>query len=147
MIDSGDFSFSFSGIKTAVRYRVQQFDELTPDLKKAIAREFEEAVVDVLVSKSRTACKQYHTDTLLVVGGVSANPWLRTQLTETHGNEHTFLAPTALTGDNALMIALAGYYRSQYAPALLLHDTSEVTAIGNLALSETVRITKDYRQS
>jgi len=143
MIDSGDLSFSFSGIKTAVRYRVQETDELTDNMKKALAREFEEAVVDVLLSKARTALKRYAAPTLLVTGGVSANAYLRERLFDEITSADVSVAPLSLTGDNALMIALAAARRSSYAPSLVMDDPNDVSAIGNLALADTMRISKE----
>jgi N6-L-threonylcarbamoyladenine synthase len=137
MIDSGDLQFSFSGIKTAIRYRVQENAPLTQEMRMAIARDFEEACVEVLTQKSLTACKQYGSHALLVTGGVSANPWLRSYLSKKAADIPTTLfAPLALTGDNALMMALAGYQRSRYAPNLVLSDPQEIRAIGNCSIEQ-----------
>ena len=143
MIDSGDLSFSFSGIKTAVRYRVHSHGSLTDQFRKTIAREFEEAVVDVLIVKSRQACIEHGTSSLLITGGVSANPWLRKQANRLEPDISPHFAPIALTGDNALMIGLAGYYRNHYAPALVLTDPTPITAIGNLSLGEQIYTKED----
>ena len=64
------YDFSFSGLKTAVaRYLAQ-----TPNYKKAdVAASFQEAVVDVLINKSLTACKESGIDKLIIAGGVAAN--------------------------------------------------------------------------
>lgn len=140
MIDSDDYQFSFSGIKTAVRYRVDEGTPLSQTDKQALAREFEEAVIDVLVHKAQAAIAAYGDNALFVTGGVSANPWLREQCAalKTKQDVAVYMAPPALTGDNALMMALAGFYRAQYAPELVLPDPDEIAAIGNLRLTERI---------
>lgn len=77
MIHSKDFDFSFSGLKTAVLYYIRDYGPLTEKMKNEIAREFEDAVVDVLVSKTLKAVKTYKIKTLIVGGGVSANTYLQ----------------------------------------------------------------------
>src|SRR3989344_1434711 len=76
MIHSKDFDFSFSGLKTAVLYLVRDLEKQGADIKKlrpAICKEFENAVVDMLVSKTLRAAKQYKIKTILLCGGVAAN--------------------------------------------------------------------------
>lgn len=136
MIDSGDFDFSFAGLKTAVR-KVVEAEELTDDRRKAIALEFEEASADVLVAKTMRAIEEYGAQTVLVGGGVSANTHIRESLAQAikdYGlGTKLLVPPPAFATDNALMIALAGYFRAargEYAAA----DT--VRANGNLKLAE-----------
>ncbi|MFA5995602.1 MAG: tRNA (adenosine(37)-N6)-threonylcarbamoyltransferase complex transferase subunit TsaD [Patescibacteria group bacterium] len=74
MLDSGDYSFSFSGLKTAVLY----FKRDNPNANlNDICASLQQAIVDVLVKKTMKAIKQYQVKTLLVGGGVAANPLLR----------------------------------------------------------------------
>src|SRR5690606_34575945 len=87
MIHDDNFQFSFSGLKTAVRYAIAgpgkvDFDALViDDAKKAnICASFEAAVVDCLVSKSVRAVKRFGLDQLCVGGGVAVNPRLRSEL-------------------------------------------------------------------
>jgi len=132
---SGDYDFSFSGLKTAVRTIVTTFPDLGESEKKILAREFEDAVADVLVEKTVKAVEEYGARTLLVGGGVSANTHIRKRL-EGALSEYDPLAkllapPPALATDNALMIALAGYFsamKNEYT------DPASLSANGNLRL-------------
>ncbi|CAL1151172.1 unnamed protein product [Cladocopium goreaui] len=112
--DSGRLAFSFSGLKTAVRYRIESPDaERDTPLSEAerndIAAGFEEAVVDCLVGKSELALRQAGFDTLCVGGGVAANGRLRERLGESaekHGYR-LYIPPMSLCTDNAVMGAIA----------------------------------------
>lgn len=137
MIDTKDFDFSFSGLKTAVLYLVRELGELTSEQKANIAREFEDAVADVLVVKTRRALSEYGASTLIVAGGVAANAHIRTSLSAL-ASEYRGLIPVfpdmALTGDNALMIAVAAFVAQKTghtSPPLL----EELRACGTLSLS------------
>ena len=121
MMDSNNFEMSFSGIKTQVLYAWNAIiKEIKPkDLKSAkaeMAKEFQQAVVDVLIAKTLGAVKKYKVKTLLLGGGVSANKELARQMKESLVNAFPkvgFIVPEIkLTGDNAGMIALAGYYHA-----------------------------------
>jgi N6-L-threonylcarbamoyladenine synthase len=114
MEDSGDLDFSMSGLKTAVlRYvRAQQDggrDVSLPD----VAASFQEAIVDVQVSKTVTAAKDKRVDTVLLGGGVVANTRLRHRMTEAGEREGLrVLYPSLdLCTDNAAMIATVGAAR------------------------------------
>jgi N6-L-threonylcarbamoyladenine synthase len=104
MIDSGDFAFSFSGLKTSMRYLIPKLDTLhLPDL----CASFQEAVVDVLVAKTMQAAAATGRGLVTMSGGVSCNTRLREKMTEAcqaHGIE-LLVAETALCTDNAAMIA------------------------------------------
>ena len=116
MIQSGDLDFSFSGIKTAVRKEVEALgggETLTEEQKNMVAREFEDAVTDVFVKKTRRAIEEFGTATLIIGGGVAANRYIKEKLQELCTEQQiAFLVcnPKDAT-DNALMIALAGYFR------------------------------------
>lgn len=114
MINSKNFDFSFSGLKTAVLYKLKDLtsrfnlDEIRP----AMAHEAQEAIVDVLTAKTLKAAEKYKPKSILLSGGVSANYRLRTVLkkeTEKSGINY-FQPELKYTGDNAAMIALAGYF-------------------------------------
>jgi len=114
MIHSKDFDFSFSGLKTAVLYMVRDLEKQGANIKKlrpAICKEFENAVVDVLVSKTIRAAKQYKIKTILLGGGVAANVSLQKNLAvaikKDLPNSKFYMPNSNLTGDNALMIAAA----------------------------------------
>ncbi|MFA7308994.1 MAG: tRNA (adenosine(37)-N6)-threonylcarbamoyltransferase complex transferase subunit TsaD [Patescibacteria group bacterium] len=115
MIDTGDFKFSFSGIKTAVLYAWQKEKSKTIKNKQAMAYAFEQAVVDVLVSKTMMAAKKYKAETVSICGGVAANKRLREQLGEEIKNQLStvsYVIPQIqFCGDNAAMIAMAAAYR------------------------------------
>ncbi|MEX0917849.1 MAG: tRNA (adenosine(37)-N6)-threonylcarbamoyltransferase complex transferase subunit TsaD [Candidatus Paceibacterota bacterium] len=132
MLDSGDLDVSFSGIKTAVRYAVQD-QELTHEIQCAIAREFEDAVTEVLVAKARTAIDRVSAQTLILGGGVSANRHIRDMFRATLEAEYPDLAlyipDPSLTTDNSVMIALAGHAHA--ASAKLPDDLDSLRAEGN----------------
>lgn len=113
MIKSGNFNFSFSGLKTAIIYRIKKQPELL--LKKNIANlvaSFQEAIVDVLVSKTISACKKYGYEKILISGGVAANSRLRQVFTERAYIEgiKVYIPPLSLCMDNAAMVACLGYH-------------------------------------
>ncbi|MBI4059495.1 tRNA (adenosine(37)-N6)-threonylcarbamoyltransferase complex transferase subunit TsaD [Candidatus Giovannonibacteria bacterium] len=116
MIHSKDFNFSFSGLKTAVLYLLRDLRGKYPlsKIRPAVASEFQQAVVDVLVSKTIRAAKKSKVKTVMIGGGVAANKKLRHELgealTKTLPAVSCMLPVTSLTGDNALMIALAGWF-------------------------------------
>jgi N6-L-threonylcarbamoyladenine synthase len=112
MINSGDFNFSFSGLKTAVLTAVR--GKAFSDADKAnLAAEFQAAAVDVLVAKSLAAIQKTELNQIVVAGGVGANHRLRTQLTNKAAANgcRVFYPPLALCTDNGAMIALAGGLR------------------------------------
>jgi len=117
MINSNDFNFSFSGLKTAVLYLVnglKKSGKWSEELIPQIAYEFQEAVADVLVSKSIKATEKYSVKTFIFCGGVSANYELRERLEkeikERFKGKVNFLMPELeFSGDNAAMIAAAAY--------------------------------------
>jgi N6-L-threonylcarbamoyladenine synthase len=101
------YDFSFSGLKTAVaRYLAQ-----TPNYKKAdVAASFQEAVVDVLINKSLTACKESRIDKLIIAGGVAANHRLR-ELAKQRceiAKIQLRIPPANLCTDNGAMVAALG---------------------------------------
>lgn len=135
MIHSGDFDFSFSGLKTAVLYYIRDNGPLDKDKKKAIACEFEDAVIEVLTHKTLAAIKKHKAQTLIVGGGVSANTLLKdTLIQKTHAYDKSIQVhfPTqSLATDNAVMIAIAGYFHSHEKKAIK-NFRSTIKANGNL---------------
>ena len=114
--DADRLQFSFSGLKTAVRYKIagpgkplpEQLSMSDQEIKNLCAS-FQEAVVDCLVTKSIQAIKKTGLSRLCVGGGVAANRRLRARLTEA-AEKHSFelvIAPLALCTDNAVMGAIA----------------------------------------
>lgn len=110
MIHSGDLSFSFSGLKTAVLTRIKKRGTLDDITKQMFALEFENAVTDVLVAKVKQAMYETRANTLIVGGGVSANIHIRfalKQLAESEGFD-LFVPDKDLSTDNGIMIAATG---------------------------------------
>lgn len=136
MLDTNDYDFSFSGLKTAVRRIVEAHAPLTEETKMGIAQEFEEACADVLVAKTLRALEEHNVESLVVGGGVSANLYIRGRLAEgikEYGlSTRLLVPPRELATDNALMIALAGYFRAlkkEFA------EPETIRANGNLKLA------------
>lgn len=132
MIDSDDFDMSFSGLKTAALYwlrdhslaatkTVHNFAALpsgfhgTRNDQEITTADFcaslETAIGDLLVSKTIKAAKKFKPKTVLLVGGVSANTFLRESLRSTLSDTTLQIAPRKYGMDNATMIALAGFFR------------------------------------
>jgi N6-L-threonylcarbamoyladenine synthase len=109
MLEDG-FDFSFSGLKTAVVNHVRKHPEVaTAD----VCASFQEAVVDVLVTKARRAAKEIGASALCLGGGVAANSQLRERFLDACVQDglHGFLPSRAMCTDNAAMVAAAGYFR------------------------------------
>lgn len=111
MLNSGDLDFSFSGLKTAVRYALEGV-ELSESEQMALARDFEDCIAETLLEKTRQALLQTNAQTLIVGGGVSANTYLRQQfelqLTTEYPDLAVYFPMPGLSTDNSVMIALAG---------------------------------------
>ncbi len=107
----GTWNFSFSGLKTAVLQTVKKLEEESQELPVAdLAAGFQDAVVDVLFTKTMKAAREFGAREILVAGGVSANKALR----EIFINQKEFpvhIPAFSLCTDNAAMVAAAGYFR------------------------------------
>ena len=132
MIHDDSYDFSFAGLKTAVLRLVETQakgppppkvrpwaplrSNLASDLdafKMQIAKEFEDAVGDVLVGKTLRACEEFGASTVIVGGGVSANTHVRRQFAsqlEAQGLK-LLICPPEYSTDNGVMIALTGYFQ------------------------------------
>ena len=119
LLDDGSDDFSFSGLKTAVLRHVR---EAGPDVNVAnVAASFQEAVVDVEISKVIGVAKREGLDTILLGGGVAANSRLRARLAaEAEPLGLRVLIPSpALCTDNGAMVACAGSFaleRGEHTP-------------------------------
>ena len=115
MLHSGDFDFSFSGLKTAVLTKVREIGEPDEQQRADIARGFQDAIVEVLVKKSMRAVKESGLTQLVVAGGVGANRELRRQLDARAAKAKisVFYPELEFCTDNGAMIALAGALRFQ----------------------------------
>jgi N6-L-threonylcarbamoyladenine synthase len=100
----------------------------------AIALEFENAVAEVLIHKTKKALEEFGVQTLIIGGGVSANTFIKSEMQKMINQEFpdvTLLVPEKeLTGDNALMIALAGYFKIKKDPRRVYEN---IKAEGNLS--------------
>ena len=142
MINKPNFDFSFSGLKTAVFYYTQQNDISSTEAQEKISFEFQEAVVDVLITKTIRVLKKYPVKTISLAGGVSANTRLRSKLENAVKQQGLSfkMPPISLTGDNAVMIAVAGYYEYLYRQqknslSSLEKNWADLDANANLKLS------------
>jgi N6-L-threonylcarbamoyladenine synthase len=114
MLDSRDHNFSFSGLKTAVRYTVAKLESLSDEqLLADLCASFQAAVVDVLVRKTLEAAKTCDASLVTLSGGVSCNAYLRAQLESASAEARLRFAaaPRFLSTDNAAMIAFAAALR------------------------------------
>jgi len=151
MLHSGDLNFSFSGLKTSVLYYLRNLtsppsplplsrgggeenkSSLGGEVCMAIAREFEDAVIETLLTKTKKAIDQYDPKTLIIGGGVIANKALREnflKLKERYSNLNILIPEKSLTTDNATMIVAAGYI-----DYLRNNKKGELKAQGNLGIS------------
>jgi len=145
MINSKDYDFSFSGLKTSVLYFLRDSYENTKTYQSTktttknfrnfvsvadIAASFEQAAVDTLVTKTMRAAKECKAKSVMLSGGVAANQHLRKTL-ETESKKRGlqfFVAPIQFNTDNAVMIGIAGYIQ------FLRKKNRKITAQANLNL-------------
>lgn len=136
MLHSGDLDFSFSGLKTAVRYAVQD-RELSEDEVMSLCRDFEDVVTEVLIKKTSAAIEDTGAKTIIVGGGVSANQHIKRTmeqaLLESQPDVTVYFPQPGLSTDNSIMIALAGHARADR--ALLPTGTDVLRADGSKSLS------------
>lgn len=122
---SGEYDFSFSGLKTAVLRAVQhevgkdftfpshELPALVDDeLRRNMAASFQYTAIKTLVNKTKKAFDNFQPASVVIAGGVAANQELRRQLREALPIDIEY-APIQLCTDNAAMIATLGYFRSQ----------------------------------
>ena len=133
MINTNDFDFSFSGLKTAVLYAVRDANKnnnsaLSDEFKKGLAREFEEAVGDVIKTKLSKVIHEKNLHSIIVGGGVSANNYLREILREiaVKNNLEIYLPSKHISGDNALMIAIVGSMKELHRREIVADGTKRI---------------------
>lgn len=115
MIDSPDFDFSFSGLKTAIRYELEKDGQWQKRIEE-YCFEFQQAIIDVLIHKTIKAAKKYNINSIMLSGGVSANKELRRQLEQAVKqipNSNFYVPDAKHTTDNAVMMAVSGYYKAR----------------------------------
>jgi len=108
--------YSFSGLKTALLYRLRDLGDSVTDQDRAdLAAAFEKSVVESLLEKLDRALDQEPATEVVVAGGVAANTLLRRRAAEVVGGRARLtMPPLALCTDNAAMIAAAGHYGGRH---------------------------------
>lgn len=137
MLQSKTCDVSFSGLKTAALYALRG-KTLDDGQKAAFAREFEDAVADVFVAKTRRALGETDAKTFVIGGGVAANRYIRERLQalvlEEFPDTSLRLPELAITGDNAIMIAEASLARV-LSGRQRMDSGEELRAVGNLSIA------------
>ncbi|WP_430604950.1 tRNA (adenosine(37)-N6)-threonylcarbamoyltransferase complex transferase subunit TsaD [Enterococcus sp. DIV0125] len=118
MIHEANYDFSFSGLKSAFINLVHNAEQRGEELdKNDLAASFQASVVEVLVTKTLRACKEFPVKQLVVAGGVAANQGLREGLATVLAKElpevELIIPPLRLCGDNAAMIGAAAHVERQ----------------------------------
>ena len=142
MLNANNFDFSFSGLKTAVLYEVKKKrGKLSEKYIDDMSASFQQAAIDVLISKTVKAAKKYGTKMIMLSGGVAANKELRKQLKNTIKknlpNANFRVPPIKFCGDNAAMLATAAFYKIKSSPKvkpLEKYNWREIQADSNLKL-------------
>ena len=113
----GSYNFSFSGLKTAVRYHLEAHPAHARERIADIAASFQQAVVDALCDKTLRAASELNQTTVALAGGVAANSALRRELADRAARQGVtvLMPPLAYCTDNAAMIAAAAFYRGEQA--------------------------------
>jgi N6-L-threonylcarbamoyladenine synthase len=113
MLESGDHNFSFSGLKTAVRYQLAKLPQISDGTRGDLCASFQRAVVEVLVKKTLRAARESGAKLVTVSGGVSCNRALRDQMGDAckRAGVKLLTAVPELCTDNAAMIAFAASLR------------------------------------
>jgi N6-L-threonylcarbamoyladenine synthase len=141
MINTKDYQFSLSGLKTAARYLIDDLNKqnrLDDQTVSDISREFEHAVTEVLLEKTKKALIEYDAQGLIIAGGVSANTFITESFKQLIENQFShiklFLPEKKLCGDNSLMIASAGFLKLIQEKENAFTPQGEVKAVSNLKL-------------
>jgi N6-L-threonylcarbamoyladenine synthase len=137
MIKQKNYDFSFAGLKTAVLYDFLKRPEKvrkSKEYKILVAKEVQQAVIDVLISKTIRAAKEFSAKSIILGGGVVANEELRKQFIENSKhqipNSKLLIPPKEFCTDNGLMIAVAGYFNKEKASK----DFDKIIAEPNLKI-------------
>lgn len=143
MIGANNCDVSFSGLKTAALYALRDLggiQNLSAEEIANFAREFEDAVADVLVHKTKRALEVTDAETFVIGGGVAANKHIRERLVkmiaEKFNEVEVRLPELNITGDNAVMIAEAALARALAGK----NDATEgdISAKSNLSISSLI---------
>ncbi len=136
MINTRDYDFSFSGLKTAVLYKVQSEKRKAKNKEfiNAMCAEIQQAIIDVLIRKTLKAAKDFKAKSIIIGGGVAANNELRLQFKEKIRKEtpdtKCIIPDTKYCTDNAGMIAVTAYFHRKKA----VKNFQKIKADGNLKI-------------
>jgi len=113
MINSKDYNFSLSGLKTAVLYTLEKKKNINQQDIADIVASFQKAITDVLIAKTFKAVQEYQVKSIMLAGGVSANKFMQIEFSKEAKklNLPLFYPKLKFTGDNAAMIATTAYYQ------------------------------------
>ncbi len=117
MINSNNYDFSFSGLKTAVLYLVKKTPQKKRNKKfiQNICKETQQAIIDVLIKKTFKAAQEFKVKSIVLGGGVIANKELRNQFSgkikELKTPIKLLIPPREFCPDNATMIAATAYFK------------------------------------
>lgn len=118
-LDKDDYKFSFSGLKSAVNNLIYHAKRKGEKLNyNNLAASFQEAVIDVLIHKLKTAKKEYAVKQIVIAGGVAANSRLRERVLKEIKGKEILIPPLKYCTDNAAMIGAAAYFAYQKEGAL-----------------------------
>ena len=134
-IEGSPYDFSFSGLKSAVLNYINSMEMKHADINRAdVAASFQNAVVDVLVTKTIAAAKEHGMKQVAIAGGVAANSALRLAMAEAcRENDLDFSHPAFIyCTDNAAMIGTAAYY--EYIKGV--RSGLDLNAVPNLRIGE-----------
>lgn len=144
MMSHKNYDFSFSGLKTAVLYDFKSRDEKlakSPTYIQKMCVEAQQAIIDVLISKTIKAVKDFKAKSLILGGGVTSNEELRKQFKskiKKEGLNLNFLVPkSSLCTDNAAMAAVTAYFNwagGKKTPARNADGGKDIEAEANLRL-------------
>lgn len=148
MINTKDYDFSFSGLKTAILYHHRKQPTNVKKSKKYIIEmcaEIQQAIIDVLIKKTIKAVKDFNAKTIILGGGVSANSELRKQFQSAvnrhcegscsvgrRNNLNLIFPPANLSTDNAVMTAITGYLHRN--KKIATSDVAKLKAEANLRI-------------
>ncbi|MFA6253547.1 MAG: tRNA (adenosine(37)-N6)-threonylcarbamoyltransferase complex transferase subunit TsaD [Patescibacteria group bacterium] len=140
MINSHNFDFSLSGLKTAILYFMEKKQKINQQDVADICAGFQLAVTEVLVKKTFLAAKKYKAKSIMLAGGVSANTFLKQNLKKEADKLALPFFPPDLkfTGDNAAMIGAAAYYqiKNKQAKVFLGEKAYKLEPLANWQLVE-----------
>lgn len=138
MMSDDSLDVSYSGLKTAVLYYLRDNPIQDNDAREHIAREFEDAALDVMLHKTKRALETEEFKSLAVGGGVIANTELRHRLASlslTH-QVKLHIPKMSVTTDNSLMIAVAGFVGLENRKIGAINDISKLSANANMQSDE-----------